>query len=101
MARRRSVLRMFGLAPFGPAIAGAAAGPAATAQVPMDDPAIRVIENVWIPMADGARPAARLFLPVTAGQVSCGAVLEYLPYRKRDGNRYRDDVVGPFWPETA
>ena len=47
-------------------------------------------------MADGARLSARLFLPANAERVSCGAVPEYLPYRKRDGYRYRDDVVGAF-----
>ena len=101
MARRRSLLGMVGLAPFGPAIAGAAAGPTVSAQVSLDDPAIRVIENIWIPMADGTRLAARLFLPAHADPAHPqhrpgGAVLEYLPYRKRDGYRYRDDVVGPF-----
>ena len=90
------MLRSFGLAPFVPAIAGATGAPTATAQVPLDDPAIRVIENVWIPMADGARLSARLFLPANAERVSCGAVPMYLPYRKRDGYRYRDDVVGAF-----
>jgi predicted acyl esterase len=28
-----------------------------------DDPQVTVIEDVWIPMADGARLAARVFLP--------------------------------------
>ena len=64
--------------------------------VGVDDPSIKIIENVWIPMADGSRLAARLFLPRTASQAPTGAVLEYLPYRKRDAYRYRDDVAGPF-----
>ena len=62
--------------------------------VALDDPAIRVIENVYIPMPDGARLAARMFLPSASTVAPCGAVLEYLPYRKRDGYRYRDDVAG-------
>ena len=49
----------------------------------------RVIENIYIPMPDGIRLAARLWLPEGAGP--CPALLEYLPYRKRDGTRTRDD----------
>jgi predicted acyl esterase len=64
--------------------------------VALDDPAVQVLENVWIPMSDGARLAARIFLPVSAHTQPTGAVLEYLPYRKRDFYRHRDDVVGPF-----
>jgi putative CocE/NonD family hydrolase len=56
---------------------------------------VRTLENVWIPMPDGARLAARVFLPLSAETASAGAVLEYLPYRKRDIYRYRDDVAGP------
>jgi uncharacterized protein len=54
-----------------------------------------VLENVWIPMADGAQLAARIFLPLVAQTTPVGAVLEYLPYRKRDIYRYRDEVAGP------
>jgi putative CocE/NonD family hydrolase len=61
-----------------------------------DDPQVTVLENEWIPMSDGARLAARMFLPSSAQTTPTGAVLEYLPYRKRDVYRYRDDVVGPF-----
>lgn len=69
--------------------------------VPVGDPSIRVIENVWIPMRDGSRLAARLFLPQAASHTSTGAVLEYLPYRKRDAYRYRDDVAGPFLAKSG
>ena len=67
-----------------------------TTTVTLDDREIQVIENLWIPMADGARLAARVFLPAGASAKPAGAVLEYLPYRKRDGYRYRDDVAGAF-----
>lgn len=66
-----------------------------TSLVPLDDPAIRVIEHIDIPMPDGIRLAARIFLPSTAGERPAGAVLELLPYRKRDGYRPRDNVAGP------
>jgi putative CocE/NonD family hydrolase len=78
------------------AVAAAGREPQPSSAVALDDPAVKVIENVWIPMADGARLAARIFLPAAAQTSPAGAVLEYLPYRKRDAYRYRDDVAGPF-----
>ncbi len=69
---------------------------ALSALVAVDDPDVKVTENLWIVMSDGTRLAARLFLPATARDRPAGAVLEYLPYRKRDSYRYRDDVAGPF-----
>ncbi len=52
--------------------------------------AVRVIENVWIPLSDGVRLAARIWLPEDAEAGSVPALLEYLPYRKRDSTRLRD-----------
>lgn len=57
---------------------------------------VRVIENVFIPMRDGARLAARIWLPTDAGDEPVPAVLEYLPYRKRDSTRGRDAVNHPY-----
>jgi len=96
MTTRRGALGLIGWA-F-PAWAFAAQGRPhqLSSIVEVNDPSIRIIENVWIPMPDGSRLAARLFLPHTANQAPTGAVLEYLPYRKRDAYRYRDDVAGPF-----
>ncbi len=56
---------------------------------------VATTENVWIPLADGTRLAARLWLPVGAGPVP--AVLEYIPYRKRDGTRGRDEPMHGFF----
>jgi hypothetical protein len=50
---------------------------------------LREIENVFVPMPDGVRLAGRLWLPEGAGRVPL--ILEYLPYRKRDGTRARDE----------
>ncbi len=55
--------------------------------------AIREIENVFIPMADGCRIAARAFLPETAEETPVPAILEYIPYRKRDFMRERDEPI--------
>ena len=51
---------------------------------------VRVIENEWIPLPDGTRLAARLWLPAGAAHSPVPALLEYLPYRKRDFMRSRD-----------
>jgi putative CocE/NonD family hydrolase len=81
-------------APAGALVRPLALGPMPSVVVPLDDPAIKVVENIWIPMTDGARLAARLFVPADAERKPGGTVIEYLPYRKRDGYRYRDDVAG-------
>ena len=57
---------------------------------------VRSIENAFIPMSDGAQLAARIWLPVTAEGHPVPAVMEYLPYRKRDLTRARDAVNHPY-----
>ena len=52
---------------------------------------VRVIEDLKIPLPDGTILAAKAWLPDTAQ--ACPAVLEYLPYRKRDGTRARDQGI--------
>ncbi|HUF56555.1 MAG TPA: CocE/NonD family hydrolase [Thermohalobaculum sp.] len=54
---------------------------------------IEEIENVWIPAAGGARLAARLWLPKGAREAPVPAILEYIPYRKRDFMRERDEPM--------
>lgn len=51
------------------------------------------IENQWIPGHDGLRLAARLWLPEDAHERPVPAIVEYVPYRKRDGTRVRDEVM--------
>jgi putative CocE/NonD family hydrolase len=57
---------------------------------------IREIENAWITLKDGCHLAARLWLPDDAEQNPVPAVLEYLPYRKRDGTVVRDHLTHPY-----
>ena len=52
---------------------------------------VRVIEDLKIPLPDGCLLAAKAWLPESAGQTP--AILEYLPYRKRDGTRSRDEQM--------
>jgi putative CocE/NonD family hydrolase len=49
------------------------------------------LENVWIPMKDGVRLAATLYMPapLESGE-RYPALLEYLPYRKDDDEAVRD-----------
>lgn len=49
-------------------------------------------ENIWVPLSDGTMLSARLWLPETDGQPT-PAILEYIPYRKRDGTRGRDEPM--------
>ncbi len=55
---------------------------------------VEVTEHVWVPMADGVRLSARLFIPKGADKTPVPAVLEYIPYRKRDGYRGHDTAWG-------
>ncbi len=64
----------------------------------MSAPATRtfnVIEHSWIPLADGTRLAARIWMPEGAEAAPVPAILEYLPYRKRDGTCVRDEATYP------
>jgi putative CocE/NonD family hydrolase len=58
--------------------------------------AVREIEHVWIPMSDGIRLAAKIWLPEQAEANPVPAILEYIPYRKRDGTAYRDSITHPY-----
>jgi len=55
---------------------------------------VKVIEQgLWIPLACGVKLAARLWLPADAEAVPVPALLEFLPYRKRDLTRVRDEPI--------
>jgi len=58
--------------------------------------AIREIENTWIPLADGTRLAARIWLPLASDSQPFPALLEYIPYRKNDGTAVRDAIRHPY-----
>ena len=51
---------------------------------------------VWITLSDGTRLAARLWLPEDALDSPAPAILEYLPYRRRDGTAPRDQLTHPY-----
>ena len=58
--------------------------------------AVREVEHAWIPLSDGTRLAMRLWLPDDAERAPVPALLEYLPYRKRDGTVERDALTHPW-----
>ncbi len=55
-----------------------------------------MIENVFIPVGEGVKLAAQLWLPAEAERRPAPVVVEYIPYRKRD--RYRR--YGLYWGRT-
>ena len=46
--------------------------------------------DTLIPVRDGCRLAARIWLPDDAGAAPVPAILEYIPYRKNDWTAPRD-----------
>jgi uncharacterized protein len=56
-----------------------------------------MIQNTWIPLADGCRLAARIWLPEDAETDPVPAILEYIPYRKTDGTAARDALIHPYF----
>jgi putative CocE/NonD family hydrolase len=57
---------------------------------------VREIEHTSIPMSDGCRLAARVWLPEAADREPVPALLEYIPYRKRDWTAERDSMMHPY-----
>ncbi len=54
-------------------------------------------EHTWIPMRDGTRLSARIWMPEEADRTPVPAILEYIPYRKRDLKRARDTRMYPYF----
>jgi putative CocE/NonD family hydrolase len=64
-----------------------------------DGVSVRIEEHVWISLSDGCRLGARLWLPEDALQTPVPAILEYIPYRKRDGTRGRDNPMQGYYAQ--
>ena len=54
---------------------------------------VKVWEHVWIPLSDGVRLAAKIWLPGCAEGTPVPAILEYIPYRKRDVEAVGDSIT--------
>ena len=59
----------------------------------------RIVEmpDVGIVMPDGCRLSARIWMPADAERHPVPAILEHLPYRKRDGTTARDALTHPYF----
>jgi uncharacterized protein len=57
---------------------------------------VEEIEHFTIELADGIRLAARRWQPVGAAHEPVPAILEYIPYRKRDKTAGRDGLSHPY-----
>jgi putative CocE/NonD family hydrolase len=64
--------------------------------MPVSD-TVRVIDPAWIPLADGTRLCARIWLPDSADSEPVPAILEYLPYRKDDAHAPSDATIHPYF----
>jgi putative CocE/NonD family hydrolase len=53
-------------------------------------------EHLLIPMSDGVRLSARVWRPASSDDAPVPAVLEYIPYRKRDLSSVRDSIHHPY-----
>ncbi|KAM6521794.1 hypothetical protein FALCPG4_011498 [Fusarium falciforme] len=62
-----------------------------TSQLP-----IRVLEDEKIVLSDGTVLSALIWMPKNAEASHVPAILEYLPYRKRDGTSFRDALNHPY-----
>ena len=59
----------------------------------------RTIEfpDMGIVMPDGCRLSTRVWMPADADQDPVPAIIEHLPYRKRDGTIARDELTHPYF----
>src|SRR5262245_18765836 len=67
-------------------------------RVPLRDP-VREVDDLWIPLPDGGRLSAHLWLPPGAETVPVPAIVEVSPYRHEDHTRRRDAVRHPYFAE--
>ena len=65
------------------------------------EPAVREIDNLWIPLSDGSRLSARLWLPPEGDVDPVPAVVEVSPYRQGDHTRRRDSVRHPYFAKRG
>ncbi len=62
-------------------------------------PEIEEIDHIWIPLLDGCRISAKIWRPANAETNPVPAILEYIPYRKRDFTAVRDSSIHRFFAQ--
>ncbi len=67
--------------------------------LPVLDAPYNVIEKQteWISVRDGTRLAARIWRPEVDPAIKVPAVIEIIPYRRRDGTLLVDERIHPYW----
>lgn len=58
--------------------------------------AVKEDEHIWIPMSDGVRLGARIWRPLSSDDEPVPAIVEMIPYRKRDLSARRDSIHHPY-----
>ncbi|MBX0314726.1 CocE/NonD family hydrolase [Planococcus glaciei] len=58
---------------------------------------VEITDHIWIPMSDGTRLSAKLWIPKGATDNPVPAILEYLPYRKNEFTALRDSIRHPYF----
>lgn len=59
--------------------------------------AVEETPDLRIALSDGCTLSARVWMPEEAGEDPVPAILEFLPYRKRDGTAVRDALTHPYF----
>ncbi|WP_299656290.1 CocE/NonD family hydrolase [uncultured Tateyamaria sp.] len=62
---------------------------------------IEELPDVGIVLRDGTRLSARIWKPADADNAPVPVILEYLPYRKRDGTCARDALTHPYFAQRG
>ena len=62
---------------------------------------ITEVPDMPIIMGDGCRLSARVWMPADAETAPVPAILEFLPYRKRDGTTARDSLTHPYFAKRG
>ena len=58
---------------------------------------VKIIDNIWIPLSDGCKLAAKIFKPNISSNKKVPAILEYIPYRKNDYTSVQDYAVHKYF----
>ena len=64
--------------------------------MPLGNLPVRETPDMGVTMSDGTRLSARVWMPEQASAAPVPAILEFLPYRKRDGTCARDALTHPY-----
>ncbi|MBM3520554.1 MAG: CocE/NonD family hydrolase, partial [Alphaproteobacteria bacterium] len=59
--------------------------------------AVQSYDEVSIPLSDGVKLSARIWRPKESVTKPVPAILEFLPYRRRDGTAERDALTHPYF----